>query len=155
MQVSIQLMFVVRQCPLNLVTLGGAAITGAYFGHSTGLIHMDHVWCSGYESSLLNCQRGANFNYFCSHSRTAGVRCSSEIAHNCGHGDIRLVDGEVDYKGRVEMCYNNIWGTVCHDNWDYRDAVVVCHQLGYSGQKLHKKNEQSQCKKSEFTMLLL
>ena len=99
---------------------------------------MDHVQCSGYESGLLNCQRGANLNYYCHHSRTAGVRCSNEIARNCSHGDIRLMDGEMDYEGRVEMCYNNVWGTVCHNNWNYLDAVVVCYQLGYSGQKWNK-----------------
>ena len=49
----------------------------------------------------------------------------------CNHGDVRLVDGRNQSHGRVEVCAFDIWGTVCDDSWDYRDAIVVCRQLGY------------------------
>ena len=50
----------------------------------------------------------------------------------CKHGDIRLAGTSYSTIGRVEVCHNGTWGTICSNSFDDKDASVVCRQLGYS-----------------------
>ena len=108
---------------------GSVAYANARFGQGTGPVVLNNVVCTGTETTLLDCSSDGLFNIgSCSHADDAGVQCQRE----CTDGDIRLVGGTTQYEGRVEVCMNRVWGTVCDDFWGTPDAAVACKQLGYS-----------------------
>ena len=51
----------------------------------------------------------------------------------CTEGSIRLVGGNTPQEGRVEVCNNNAWGTVCDDTFETNEANVACRQIGFLG----------------------
>ncbi|XP_033752445.1 deleted in malignant brain tumors 1 protein-like isoform X2 [Pecten maximus] len=107
----------------------------------------------------LSSQTADCFNMFqCTNGRCIDnqLRCdwtddcgdfSDEMNGNCarptpdgGTGDgeteqpleVRMVDGDKENSGRVEIRYRGEWGVICDDKWDINDARVVCHMLGYN-----------------------
>ena len=57
------------------------------------------------------------------------LQCSSVF---CANGDLRLAGSTNIGQGRVEICVNETWGTICDDSWDANDAGVACRVLGFS-----------------------
>ena len=53
-------------------------------------------------------------------------------AEHCTDGVIQLNGSSIAGSGRIEVCSNGQWGTICDTFWDNRDARVVCRQLGFS-----------------------
>ena len=54
------------------------------------------------------------------------------VVVSCQHGELRLQGSSYRHAGRVEVCVNGVWGTVCDGKWNAPDATVVCKQLGFS-----------------------
>ena len=50
----------------------------------------------------------------------------------CVENSIRLVDGSIEQQGRVEVCIDGIWSSICDDGWDKTDSFIVCKQLGFA-----------------------
>jgi len=54
---------------------------------------------------------------------------------SCVNGQVRLVNGSMFKEGRVEVCVDGRWGTVCGDEgWTETQASDLCNQLGYFGE---------------------
>ena len=52
----------------------------------------------------------------------------------CTTGDTRLIRGDTSNEGTIEICINGVWGTICDDLWDNREAQVACRDLGYQAE---------------------
>ena len=51
---------------------------------------------------------------------------------DCVDGDVRLIGGQSELEGTLEICLNGTWGSVCDDVWGYEETGVVCNRLGYT-----------------------
>lgn len=101
----------------------------------TGPVWLSELSCTGQESSLSQCDhKGWGINN-CTHEKDANVICydtPTEKPTIRPSTTVRLRDGPTPESGRVEIYHNGIWGTICDDNWDIRDATVICNMLSFN-----------------------
>ena len=57
---------------------------------------------------------------------------TTTAAGNCSDGSLRLKSGTSALNGRVELCLNNAWGTICDLGFSTDAATVICRQLGFA-----------------------
>ncbi|KAL5013038.1 hypothetical protein ScPMuIL_011589 [Solemya velum] len=112
----------------GFATDGATARNNAFYGPGNGTIQMDDVRCVGTETTLAECNYTTSHN--CRHNEDAGVKCypAGSVVTRL---QVRLRGGRTSQEGRVELMYNNTWGTICDDSWGTPDARVVCRMLGH------------------------
>ncbi|XP_019639824.1 PREDICTED: deleted in malignant brain tumors 1 protein-like, partial [Branchiostoma belcheri] len=94
-----------------------------YSLRSHGLAYMADIRCDGNETSLFKC----------SYAGWGIHDCAIYASVVCDTSRIRLIGGSGPNEGRVEVRPEDSvnWGTVCHNQFDMKDADVICRMLGY------------------------
>ncbi|XP_078420601.1 scavenger receptor cysteine-rich domain-containing protein DMBT1-like [Cetorhinus maximus] len=108
--------------------------TDVTFGMGFGQIWLDEVHCRLHDSLLWQCPSSPWGEHNCEHQEDVGVICSEINPMKMRNEDdrkkkLRLAAGFNNCSGRIEIFFNDTWGTVCDDSWDRHDAAVACRQL--------------------------
>lgn len=129
------------------------ALTDQLFADHNANLLLQDVNCNGSESFLRDCEYSTLILPSCQPLEDAGVVCQgiyfdqkvvrliySEFytkdlgtsVSDCVDGEMRLEGGDFYNRskdGRIELCFNNAWGTVCNTFFSIRDAEVACNHL--------------------------
>ena len=81
-------------------------------------------------SQLLEGSKGENSSNVCLAITYVEFQCFHSVG--CERNAVQLVGGQNKFEGRVEVCQDGEWKTVCNDGWGDKEARVVCRQLGFA-----------------------
>uniref|UniRef100_A0A8D0EUY8 CD163 molecule n=1 Tax=Strix occidentalis caurina TaxID=311401 RepID=A0A8D0EUY8_STROC len=94
-------------------------LRGTHLEDRHELIWQEEFHCVGNETHLAHCPRMQHRSKTCSHDAT--VVCSGMAFYGyCG---------ESRCDGQVEISLHGMWSRVLDDDWDIKDAHVICRQL--------------------------
>ncbi|XP_041371612.1 scavenger receptor cysteine-rich domain-containing group B protein-like [Gigantopelta aegis] len=104
-----------------------ARFVSDHFGPVSGNMWKFRARCIYSESALERCSLSRWRQESCKKRDIGGISCPS-VPKN---PQLRLVNGSTDKEGRLEVFYNNQWGTICDKYFDTIAAAVACKMLGH------------------------
>ena len=94
------------------------------------------VNCVGDEDMLLNCiySKLSSSQSLHRYYSIAAVLCQgsanqSNNPNECISGEVRLGNSSSNIEGRVEICTEGMWVSVCDRNWGIEETRAFCKQL--------------------------
>lgn len=73
-------------------------------------------------------------SFMCDNVRDCADGTDESPQHCNATLEYRLIGGEDEMEGRVEVKFQDVWGTVCDDDFGEPEAYVLCKSLGYTGE---------------------
>ena len=95
---------------------------------------LQYVNCAGDEDTLFNCTYAEVSSSLHGYTSIAAVLCQgsanqSNNSNECASGEVRLANSSNNIEGRVEICTERIWVSVCDSYWGGVETRLFCKQL--------------------------